>query len=134
MDRSIEHKPQQASQLHPLAISQIPRPEELRSLQKAGVLRKWFSRADIATPIVAVYSRRAVEAAKLSGMNIWNLQATSQQPFIKSLPKEVDAAFRAASLVVMHGHGVPGMSCRVDIDGLPADLSGKVELRSDKRR
>ncbi|GIS63429.1 MAG: hypothetical protein CM1200mP2_56540 [Planctomycetaceae bacterium] len=28
----------------------------------------------------------------------------------------------------MHGHGVPGMSCGVDVDGLPNDLSGKFIL------
>ena len=128
VDRSIGHKPLPASQLRPLAISQVPRAGELRSLQKAGVLRKWFARADISTPIVAVYSHRAVEAAKLSGARIWNLQTTSQRPFLKSFPREADEAFRAASLVVMHGHGVPGMSCGVDVDGLPADLSGKVIL------
>lgn len=128
VDRSIRHKPQPASRLRPLAISQVPRVEELRSLQKAGVLRKWFSRAGVATPVMAVYSRRAVEAAKLSGTNVWNLQATSVKPFVKSFPKEAGEAFRAASLVVMHGHGVPGMSCGIDVDGLPADLLGKVIL------
>ena len=128
VDRSLRHRPLPASQLKPLAISQVPRAEELRSLQKAAVLRKWFARTGIATPIVAVYSRRAVEAAKLTGKNIWNLQATGQQPFLKSFPPAADKAFRSASLVVMHGHGVPGMSCGIDIDGLPADLSGKVIL------
>ncbi len=128
VDRSIQHKPLATSRLKPLAISQVPRPEELRSLQKAAVLRKWFGRSNVATPIVAVYSRRAVEAARLTGPEIWNLQATSQQPFIKSFPRGAGAAFRSASLVVMHGHGVPGMSCGIDIDGLPADLAGKVIL------
>jgi len=128
VDRSIQHKPVAISRLKPLAISQVPRAEELRSLQKAAVLRKWFRRSNVTTPIVAVYSRGAVEAAKLTGPGIWNLQATSQQPFIKSFPRGAEAAFRAASLVVMHGHGVPGMSCGVDIDGLPVDLTGKVIL------
>ena len=128
VDRSIKHKPVAISRLKPLAISQVPRAEELRSLQKAAVLRKWFRRSNVTTRIVAVYSRRAVEAAKLTGPGIWNLQATNQQPFIKSFPKGAEAAFREASLVVMHGHGVPGMSCGVDIDGLPADLTGKVIL------
>ena len=128
VDRSIQHKPLATSRIKPLAISQVPRAEELRSLQKAAVLRKWFGRSNVATPIVAVYSRRAVEAARLTGPEIWNLQATSQQPFIKSFPRGAQAAFRSASLVVMHGHGVPGMSCGVDIDGLPADLAGKVIL------
>ena len=128
VDRSLRHKPLPVSQLKPLAISQVPRAEELRSLQKAGVLRKWFARTGVTTPIVAVYSRRAVKAARLTGKNIWNLQATDQQPFLKSFPPAADAAFRAASLVVMHGHGVPGMSCGVDVDGLPNDLSGKFIL------
>ena len=128
VDRSLRHKPLPVSQLKPLAISQVPRAEELRSLQKAGVLRKWFARTGVPTPIVAVYSRRAVKAARLTGKNIWNLQATGQQPFLKSFPPAADAAFRAASLVVMHGHGVPGMSCGVDVDGLPNDLSGKFIL------
>ena len=128
VDRSLRHKPLPVSQLKPLAISQVPRVEELRSLQKAGVLRKWFARTGFTTPIVAVYSLRAVKAARLTGKNIWNLQATDQQPFLKSFPPAADAAFRAASLVVMHGHGVPGMSCGVDVDGLPNDLSGKFIL------
>ncbi|HCC99686.1 MAG TPA: hypothetical protein DER64_04090 [Planctomycetaceae bacterium] len=128
VDRSLRHKPLPVSQLKPLAISQVPRAEELRSLQKAGVLRKWFARTGVTTPIVAVYSRRAVKAARFTGKNIWNLQATDQQPFLKSFPPAADAAFRSASLVVMHGHGVPGMACGVDVDGLPDDLSGKFIL------
>ena len=28
----------------------------------------------------------------------------------------------------MHGHGVPGMSCSVDIQGIPSNLQGKVLL------
>ena len=86
VDRSLRRRPLPASQLKPLAISQVPRAEELRSLQKAAVLRKWYARTGIATPIVAVYSRRAVEAAKLTGKDIWDLQAAGQQPVLKAFP------------------------------------------------
>jgi len=126
--RSIAHRPTPRAGLRPMAISQVPSARELRSLQKAAVLRKMFARSGLETPIVAVYGRRATEAAKLVGGDIWNLQATKEQRFVKSFPEPAAAALKKCSLLVMHGHGTPGMSCGVDIEGLPGDLSGKVIL------
>jgi hypothetical protein len=48
--------------------------------------------------------------------------------FVEQFPDEVVQSLETANLIIMHGHGVPGMSCSVDIGGLPADMSGKILL------
>ena len=43
-------------------------------------------------------------------------------------PFELTEALAASNLIIMHGHGIPGMSCSVDNRGLPTDLSNKILL------
>ena len=128
VERSVAYRPQTREELRPLAISQVPTASELRSLQKAAVLRKWFKRWQLDTPIVAIYGKRAEDAAELSGERIWNLRAAPGQRFVRRFPETVNQALHQSSLVVMHGHGVPGMSCGVDVAALPQDLQGKLML------
>ena len=128
IQRSIDHQPRRPAELQPLALSQVRTASELRSLQKAAVLRKWFARWQVPTPIVAVYGNRSRGAAELTGRQIWNLRVTESQRFVRSFPAPVSQALGRASLVVMHGHGIPGMSCGVDLEGLSGDLAGKLML------
>lgn len=46
--------------------------------------------------------------------------------FIESFSKKLSDQFNESNLIIMHGHGVPGMSCSVDIQGIPKNLQGKV--------
>ena len=125
VDQSIDHQPQPLTTLKPIAISQVLKEQELRSLQKAGVLRKLFAEMEIETPIVGIYGDRADNAPRLEGEKTWSLKTAGRKKFVKEFPDEVSQALDDSNLIVLHGHGIPGMSCSVDNDGLPADLSGK---------
>ncbi len=128
IDRSISHAPLGSRELRPFAISQVPSMQELRALQKSGILRKLFAEQDCNTPTVAIYSPRATDAPKLPGDLFWGYQSKSRGDFLKQFPDPAAREFEKASLLVMHGHGVPGMSCGVDIDAIPEEISAKVLL------
>ena len=125
IDQSIAYRSQPLTSLKPIAISQVSKERELRSLQKSAVLRKLFAKMDVETPIVGIYSERAANAPRLEGEKTWSLKTAGRKKFVKEFPDDVSQAFEDSNLIVMHGHGIPGMSCSVDIEGLPEDLSGK---------
>lgn len=127
IEQSIIYKPVAEEDLKPFAINQVQKSHETRSLQKSAMLRKYFQQADIETPIVAIYGRRATEAPRLEGDKVWNL-TVDRKEFVKEFPDGADAELAESNLIVMHGHGVPGMSCSLDVDGIPSDFSGKIVL------
>jgi hypothetical protein len=120
--------PQNLREFHPFAISQVPSTSELRSLQKAAMLREWFAGYGYQTPIVAVYSPAAQGAPRLDGKLCWAYDAKGPRDFLTKLPEAATGEFNAASLVLMHGHGIPKMSCGVDIGAIPANLSAQIVL------
>jgi len=126
--RTMEYESMDQATLKPMAISQVPSNRESRSLQKAGVLRNVFSEFGLETPIVAIYTPAATEAPKLEGELVWNIRLKDKGNFVKKFPPPARAALTNASLVVMHGHGIPGMSCSVDIDGIPINSNNQIVL------
>ena len=128
IQQSIDHQPKTAKTLKPLAISQVRTRSELRSLQKAGILRNVFQSYGIQTPVVAIYTPEAKGAPELKGSRVWNIYTKGPREFVKKFPAQPSQALRESNLVVMHGHGIPGMSCSVDIDAIPIDFPGKVVL------
>ncbi len=128
IDRSISFETLAANDLRALLISQVNRSSETRSLQKAGILRKVFQQSDMNTSIVAIYGQQAVNAPKLPGQRVWNLTTLGQQTFVKTFSPPVATAMAESKLWIMHGHGIPGMACSVDIDGIPEDIEGKIVL------
>lgn len=128
IDQSISHVPISNLKLKPFLVSQVANSTETRSLQKSGILREHFRSADIDSPIAAIYGKTATAAPKLKGEHVWNLTLESKRQFIKNPGSEVEAAFQNSNLIVMHGHGIPGMSCSLDVDALPIDLRGKILL------
>ncbi|MEC7567312.1 MAG: hypothetical protein VX738_16640 [Planctomycetota bacterium] len=128
IQRTMEYKSIAQTDLKPMAISQVPSNRESRSLQKAGVLRNVFGDFGLETPIVAIYTPTATEAPKLEGNLVWNIQLKDKGNFVKKFAPPAMAALTNASLVVMHGHGIPGMSCSVDIDGIPVNSNNQVVL------
>jgi hypothetical protein len=128
IQQSIDHQPRTAENVKPLAISQVRTRSELRSLQKAGILRNVFASYGIKTPIVAIYSPEAKGSPELPGDDVWNLSTAGPRKFVTRFPEAPAQALQESSLVVMHGHGIPGMSCSVDIDAIPVDFSGKIVL------
>ncbi len=128
IDRSINYTPQSSQDFRPFAISQVPSTQEVRSLQKSGILRDLFSEHGAKTPTVGIYSARAAGAPKLPGDQFWSYQAKSRRDFLKRFPDDAAKEFEQASLLVMHGHGIPGMSCGVDVDAIPRGFSAGVVL------
>ncbi len=128
VDQSIDNLPRPKESLKPMAISQVPSQTELRSLQKAAILRKQFGTLGLQTPIVAVYTPKATGAPRLSGSPVWNLATTNSDRFVRSFNDEIGRTLRSANLVIMHGHGSPGMSCSLDISAIPEDCRGKLLL------
>ncbi len=128
IERTVNYRRITNKDLRPFAISQVPSNAETRSLQKAGILRKIFAGHGIETPTLAIYTPRATEAPELQGEKSWKIRLASKGNFVKSLAPEPQAALQEARLVVMHGHGIPGMSCSVDIEGIPAQSKNQVVL------
>ena len=126
IQQSLNHAPVAAANLKPVAISQVLSDAETRSLQKAAMLREHFRKRDLETPIVAIYGKKAKTAPRLEGAQVWNLEAPGGGEFIESFSPKLDSRLSESNLIIMHGHGVPGMSCSVDIKGIPANLQGKV--------
>ncbi len=128
IERTVNYRRITNKDLRPFAISQVPSNAETRSLQKAGILRKIFAGHGIETPTLAIYTPRATEAPELQGGKSWKIRLASKGNFVKSLAPEPQAALQEARLVIMHGHGIPGMSCSVDIEGIPAQSKNQVVL------
>ncbi|MEE2639506.1 MAG: hypothetical protein VX768_02660 [Planctomycetota bacterium] len=126
--QSINSRPLASSEIRPFAISQVISSRETRSLQKSGILRKHFRGSGMETPILALYGQGASQAPKLPGEKVWNLSIPSRGQFIRELPEEPGKALQACNLLIMHGHGIPGMSCSLDVQGLPSRMDGKIVL------
>ncbi|MEC9096989.1 MAG: hypothetical protein VX776_10175 [Planctomycetota bacterium] len=128
IDRTIHYRAISQKELRPIAISQVPSVMETRSLQKAGILRETFAKYGLDTPTLAVYTPAAKNAATLEGKDLWNIHLSSKGDYVKTLSAKPQRAFRSAQLVVMHGHGIPGMSCSIDIKGIPTNSSNRIVL------
>lgn len=124
--QSLSHQPVADTHLRPIALSQVLSDAETRSLQKAAMLRQYFRSRDLETPIVAIYGKKAKAAPRINGEQVWNLEAPGGGNFIESFSPDLSGKFNESNLIIMHGHGVPGMSCSVDIKGVPENLHGKV--------
>ena len=128
VEQSIAFKPLAEERFKPIAISQVQRVTETRSLQKAGILRHHFRQMEIETPVVAIYGQQASAAPQLKGSRVWNLTAPAKPSFVRDFPADVEAALDDASIWILHGHGIPGMSCSVDVDALADNVRGKILL------
>lgn len=128
IDQSIDSHTVVRESVKPLAISQVRNSGEIRSLQKAGLLRKLFEEDGIELPVVSIYGAQSDDAPELKGAKTWNLHLNNDRQFIRRFPADVISELNSANLWVMHGHGIPGMSCSVDMDGLPQSMTGKVVL------
>jgi hypothetical protein len=128
IDRTIDYRPIPQSKLKTFAISQVPSDTESRSLQKAGILRDFFANYGIKTPTVAIYTPSATNAPELKGDDLWKIRLESKGNFVKKFDPKPREALHGSQLVIMHGHGIPGMSCSVDLEGIPAKSKNQVIL------
>ncbi|MCL3779409.1 hypothetical protein EMN47_03310 [Prolixibacteraceae bacterium JC049] len=127
IDRTIKYKPQGRASFAPLASCMIPNKREQRSLQKNGILNNWFVENNFQPTMFNLYGAKAKGGPVLSGDNTFTMDLKPKQ-FVKQLSGDMTDALQHASLLVLHGHGLPGVSCGVDIDALPKQLNTDVIL------
>ena len=128
IDRSIQYEPITSQNLKPFLISHVPSLQELRSLQKAGILRTVFERLGHSAPTLAIYNPAAKSGPGLAGENFWREAMSQRGKFIKEVPSETEAYFEDANLLIMHGHGSPGNSCGIDSGAIPSPCNAQILL------
>lgn len=128
VDRSIKHVPQTAEEFQPFAICLVPGGRQPRSTIRTGFLRNFFAKHGHTTPIISITNPVSVDAPDLPGPQVWDYSIEKRGTFLKQIPANAARDFQSASLLVMHGHGIPGMSCGVDVAALDSPFSAKVVL------
>jgi hypothetical protein len=126
IDRSIQYQPLNAEQFKPFLISHVPSLRELRSLQKAGILRTVFQRMGHHTPTLAIYNPDASTGPGLPGESFWRESMTQRGAFLTSVPTAAQESFKQANLLIMHGHGSPGNSCGIDNQAIPSPFKAQI--------
>jgi hypothetical protein len=126
IDRSIQYHPLTADQFKPFLISHVPSLQELRSLQKAGILRTVFERLGHHTPALAIYNPDARTGPGLPGESFWREAMTQRGAFLTAVPTAAQKPFEQANLLIMHGHGSPGNSCGIDNQAIPSPCRAQI--------
>ena len=117
VDRSIAYRPTARSAFHPFVISQLVdgSPNGSRSLQKLGILRERFGQVGAETPGLVVRHSPG-DQPRLEGKDIWEAHTRGPRTPLAEFPGDAANAINDASLVVMFGHGVPGMACGLKVE------------------
>ncbi len=117
IDRSIAYRPTPRSGFHPFVISQVMNgsPNGTRSLQKLGILRERFGTLGVEAPGLVVRHFPGDEP-RLEGKDIWEARTRGPRMLLAELPGPASRAIDDASLIVMFGHGAPGMTCGMRVE------------------
>ncbi len=127
IDRTVTYSSLKQSELKPMACSMVPNNKELRSLQKNGILHNMFIEYNYDIPMLNIYSEAATKAPELSDSKAFRLDF-KRRKFVKKLPQEIMDTLQHSSLLILHGHGLPGVSCGLDIDAIPEKLNTDIVL------
>ena len=103
-------------------------PDGLRTVQKVGILRDHFSSlGPKATPSLVIRSSKVPEEKPLKGDDI--VYATSERRLLTSFPDASREPLAGSPLLVMFGHGSPGMAAGFTVEAFhDVDLTGKIVL------
>jgi hypothetical protein len=130
VDRSISYRPTPRAGVHPFVISQLLNvsPNGSRSLQKLAILRERFGQLGIDAPGLVVRQFPGAEP-RLEASDIWEARTRGPFTLLAELPTPAALAIEDASLLIMFGHGTPGMTCGVRVEAFEqVRLTGKVIL------
>jgi hypothetical protein len=120
VNRSIRYQPQDRAAVRPFVIGQVGDASVMgqRSLQKIGVVRNLFDRCGCQASSLITRTLQATrsDAAPPAEKQQWEVSMQRPRQFITSLPSPAKQALGEASLWVMFGHGVPGMTCSLDVN------------------
>jgi hypothetical protein len=133
VEHSIQYQPQRGDVLRPFVIGQVVDASVMgqRSLQKVGILENLFGQYDCKTCslITRTFQARRSDGSPPTGKQQWEISANAPRQLIPSLPPPAKHALDEASLLLLFGHGAPGMTCSLDIGALhDVALTNKVVL------
>jgi hypothetical protein len=117
IDRSIAYRPTPRAAFRPFVVSQLGNgtPVGTRSLQKLGIMRELFGALGFETPGLVVRHFPG-DQPSLEGKDIWVSRTAGPRRLLAEMPEQAGRAFDEASLVVMFGHGTPGMTCGMRVE------------------
>lgn len=127
INRSVKYATLQQSELSPMACCMVPNNKEFRSLQKNGILHNMFLQYGFDIPMLNVYGQNANEAPDLVDSQVYRLEF-QRKHFIQELPAGVEETFKKSSMLIFHGHGLPGASCGLSIEAIPDKLETDIVL------
>jgi len=127
INRTINYTPKLVKELNPMASCMVPGLKELRSLQKNGIIHNYFAGYGLNIPMVNLFVSDINKAPKLSGEKSINIDISGKRS-IKKLPEQISESFNKTKLLVLHGHGIPGTSCGLDIDAIPETYNTDIVL------
>jgi hypothetical protein len=117
IDRSIAYRPTPRSSFRPFVVSQLGdrSPAGSRSLQKLGIMRELFGQLGRETPGLVVRQFPG-DQPRLDGADIWEARTPGPRALLSRMPEAAARAFDEATMVVMFGHGTPGVTCGVRVE------------------
>ncbi|HEX4150401.1 MAG TPA: hypothetical protein VHY20_15495, partial [Pirellulales bacterium] len=120
VERSIHHKPQAAADIRPFIVGQTTDSSSVqgqRSLQKIEILRNLFDQygQTAASLTTRGGQARTTRSQPPAGPQQWSVATSGPREFITELPAPAKDALDRSSLLLMFGHGVPGMTCSLDV-------------------
>jgi len=129
ISKSINHEPQSGDNFQPLAQCHFTGTSAggIKSLQKVGILRRHFATLGHDTSSLIVAAPKVRDERPLKGDKI--IYASPEQRLLQTFHDDAREALNNSSLIVMFGHGSPGMSCGFSVDAFhDLDLTGKVVM------
>jgi hypothetical protein len=120
IDHSINHKPQAGSDVRPYVVGQVMDETSImgqRSLQKVNLIRNVFDQYGYTTPSLVVRTFRGRPSGKSdpAPQQQWSVSMAGPRQSVTELPAPAKQALDQSSLLLMFGHGVPGMTCSLDV-------------------
>jgi hypothetical protein len=127
IERTINYTAIQQSDFSLMACCMVPNNKELRSLQKNGILHNMFLHYGLDIPMLNVYEENATEAPDLVDSKAYRMEF-KRKKFIKEFPKDVEDTFKNSSMLIFHGHGLPGASCGIANEAIPEKIETDIVL------
>lgn len=127
INRSINYSAKSESEVTPMVCSMVPNNRELRSLQKNGILHNMFIEYGLNVPVLNIYSDKAGGAPDLIASKMYRLDFKHKE-FLKKLPDDIKNSFKSSSMLVFHGHGLPGASCGISTEAIPEKIGADIVL------
>jgi hypothetical protein len=120
IDHSINYKSQDKATVRPFVMGQVvdASASGQKSLVKVGIMSNVFAEYGCKTPslVVRTFQAKQPEGSRPAREQQWEVTAKAPRQFVTELPPQAKQALDEASLLIMFGHGVPGMTCSLDVN------------------